>query len=64
MITINLFHPHVIATIVFALLIIVGIKFGDSEKKTAWMFFFVPAGFGFYIVYWVIVLFDYLNSRI
>lgn len=55
-VSIDLMHPHVLVTIAMIFLLYLSIKFGDSEKSTAWMFFLAPIGLVFYGIYWVSVL--------
>lgn len=55
-VSVDLTHPHVIVTIAMIFLLYLSIKFGDSEKSTAWMFFLAPIGLFLYGLYWVSVL--------
>ena len=51
--TISLTTSEIIVTL-FCLLLIILAKYGDSEKKTAWMFFLGPIGLITLVVYWLI----------
>ena len=50
--TISLTNSDIIVTLISLLLIILANKFGDSSKKTAWMFFLGPIGLFIFIIYW------------
>lgn len=52
--TISLTTSEIIVTLFCLLLIILANKYGDSEKKTAWMFFLGPIGLITLVVYWLI----------
>ncbi len=56
MITINLFNPHTIVTLIAIVLMIIASVYGDSEKSTAWMFFLGPIAFFLLLIYWLFVL--------
>ena len=56
MITIDLYNPHVIVTLIAIILMIVASVYGDSEKSTAWMFFLGPIAFFLLLIYWLFVL--------
>jgi hypothetical protein len=51
---ISLTTSEIIVTLFCLLLILLSNKFGDSSKKTAWMFFFGPIGLITLVVYWLI----------
>lgn len=55
MITIDLYNPHVIVTLI-AILMILASVYGDSSKSTAWMFFLGPLAFFALLIYWLFVL--------
>ena len=50
--TISLTNSDIIVTSICLLLIILASEFGDSSKKTAWMFFLGPIGLFILILYW------------
>ena len=56
MITINLYSPHVIVTLIAIIIMILSSIYGDSEKSTAWMFFLGPLAFFALLIYWLFVL--------
>lgn len=56
MITIDLYNPHVIVTLIAIVLMILASAYGDSEKSTAWMFFLGPLAFFALLIYWLFVL--------
>lgn len=56
MITIDLYNPHLIVTVIAIILMIIASVYGDSEKSTAWMFFLGPLAFFALLIYWLFVL--------
>ena len=64
MVTINFLHPHMIATMLFLITIILGAIYGDSSKKTAWMIFLPVFGFILYMLYWLVVLIIYFLNNL
>jgi len=56
MITIDLYNPHLIVTVIAIILMIIASVYGDSEKSTAWMFFLGPIAFFALLIYWLFVL--------
>jgi len=56
MITIDLFSPHTIVTLIAIILMILASVYGDSGKSTAWMFFLGPLAFFALLIYWLFVL--------
>ena len=55
-ITIDFLSANSIVTISCIVFIVLGIVFGNSEKKTARMFFLLPIFLFILIMYWVFVL--------
>jgi hypothetical protein len=56
MITINLLGANFLVTIACIILMIIAGAYGDSSKKTAWMFFLGPVALTILVCYWAIQL--------
>jgi apolipoprotein N-acyltransferase len=54
----------VIVTIICLLLVYLADKFGDSSKKTAWMFFLGPIGVFTLTIYWLFIFLGFLYEYI
>ncbi len=54
--TINLSTTDITITLLCILIMLLASIYGDSSKKTAWMFFLYPIGLIGLISYWIIIL--------
>jgi len=57
---ITLSITDIIVSLICIILILLGSIYGDSSKKTAWMFFLSPVGLIVLIFYWISVLVNFL----
>lgn len=54
----------ILVTALSFLLVYLADKFGDSEKKTAWMFFLGPIGVFTLVIYWLFIFLSFLYEYI
>jgi len=61
---INFYSPHVIFVIVLIISLYLSSRYGDSEKKTAWMFFLPIIPIVGYVIYWVVKIIGFIIDKI